>query len=123
MSQVRSHVSSAKELLSVKSAAAQFNGSLEKFQYVKVDSIVTADLRTGKEEAKQRRKKMNKQCEKLREGVKDLLEELESRLLNMEPQKKKTEVERRDTGGEQQAKPSQASQGDFFCAISPPSNS
>ncbi|GMH97726.1 hypothetical protein TrST_g160 [Triparma strigata] len=96
---VRSHVSSAKELLSVKSAAAQFNGSLEKFQYVKVDSIVTADLRTGKEEAKQRRKKMNKQCEKLREGVKDLLEELESRLLNMEPQKKKTEVECRDTGG------------------------
>ena len=117
-------MSSAKELLSVKSAAAQFNGSLEKFQYVKVDSIVTADLRTGKEEAKQRRKKMNKQCEKLREGVKDLLEELESRLLNMEPQKKKTEVERRDTGGEQQAKPSQASQGEnSFCTISLPSNS
>ena len=41
-------------LLEAKDAVAQLNGSLEKLQYVGVDSIITADLDSGKELAKEK---------------------------------------------------------------------
>jgi hypothetical protein len=45
------------------------NGLLEKFQYVKVDSVITADLSSGKDEAKTRRKDLNASCDRLRARI------------------------------------------------------
>ena len=62
----QSPISSAQDLLRVKNSGHQFGGKLEKFQYVKVDAVVTAGLTTGKEEARGRRRKLNRMCESLR---------------------------------------------------------
>jgi hypothetical protein len=40
-------------------------GGLEKFQFVKVDAITTADLSSGKTDAKMNRKNLNKRAEGL----------------------------------------------------------
>lgn len=56
-------------LLEVKDEIAQLNGTLEKLQYVGVDSVVCAELNTGKELAKANRKKLNQQCDELRDRI------------------------------------------------------
>ncbi len=56
-------------LLECKDQIAQMNGNLEKLQYAGVDSIITADLDTGKELAKEKRKALNQRCDALRERI------------------------------------------------------
>lgn len=48
---------------------AQLNGSLEKFQFVKVDGVITGGLTSGKDDAKAKRKELNKNCEELRARI------------------------------------------------------
>jgi hypothetical protein len=48
------------------------------FQTVKVDSVVTAELNTGKDEAKQRRKSVNARCEALRERQAGLMGKMQT---------------------------------------------
>ena len=64
-------------LLETRNACRQWSGNLEKFQYVKVDSIITAELTTGKEEAKMKRKTLNKHCEELRVEMEGFISEIE----------------------------------------------
>lgn len=56
-------------LLEAKDQIAQMNGSLEKLQYSGVDSIITAELESGKERAKEKRKSLNQRCDALRERI------------------------------------------------------
>ena len=80
---VKSPISAVPDLLKVKSSCHQFGGRLEKFQYVKVDAVVTAGLTTGKDEARARRKKLNKMCESLRISLHEVLELVEERVGKM----------------------------------------
>jgi hypothetical protein len=57
------------ELLVTKGSLAQMNGILEKFQFVKVDSVTTGNLNSGKDEAKQSRKNLNKRAEALSQNL------------------------------------------------------
>lgn len=56
-------------LLEAKDQIAQMNGNLEKLQYNGVDSIITAELESGKEKAKEKRKALNQRCDSLRERI------------------------------------------------------
>ena len=56
--------------------ARQWNGSLEKFQYERVDSLITADLTTAKDEAKAKRKALNRSIEDLRGKMESLMQDL-----------------------------------------------
>lgn len=56
-------------LLEAKDQIAQMNGNLEKLQYNGVDSIITAELESGKERAKEKRKALNQRCDVLRERI------------------------------------------------------
>jgi TolA-binding protein len=56
-------------LLEAKDQIAQMNGNLEKLQYSGVDSIITAELESGKERAKEKRKALNQRCDALRERI------------------------------------------------------
>jgi len=56
-------------LLEAKDQIAQMNGNLEKLQYSGVDSIITAELASGKERAKEKRKALNQRCDALRERI------------------------------------------------------
>jgi hypothetical protein len=47
------------DLVASRNDLRQYVGNLEKFQFVKVDAIITADLQSGKEEARTRRKVRN----------------------------------------------------------------
>mmetsp|Transcript_16327 Transcript_16327/g.30527 ORF Transcript_16327/g.30527 Transcript_16327/m.30527 type:complete len:124 (-) Transcript_16327:43-414(-) len=70
--------SSAEQLIQTRNECRQWSGNLEKFQYVKVDSIITADLTTGKEEAKVKRKELNKHCEELRTRMEVFMASIEA---------------------------------------------
>ena len=67
----------------------QIMGNLDKFQYSKVDSVITADLHSGKDEAKARRKACNKSCDEIREKGSALLKALDSKIESMPEEKKK----------------------------------
>lgn len=56
-------------LLEAKDQIAQTNGYLEKLQYAGVDSIITAELDSGKELAREKRKALNQRCDQLRERL------------------------------------------------------
>lgn len=56
-------------LLEAKDQIAQTNGYLEKLQYAGVDSIITAELNSGKELAREKRKALNARCDILRERL------------------------------------------------------
>ena len=58
---------SKKEFIELRNSLRQAAGFLEKFQYVKVDAIITAELNSGKDEAKTRRKECNKHCDAIRD--------------------------------------------------------
>ncbi|GMI25900.1 hypothetical protein TeGR_g751 [Tetraparma gracilis] len=65
-------------LIEKRNELRQHCGNLEKFQTVKVDSVVTAELNTGKDEAKQRRKSVNARCEALRERQAGLMGKMQT---------------------------------------------
>ncbi|GMI23145.1 hypothetical protein TrCOL_g6779 [Triparma columacea] len=54
------------DLIASRNDLRQYVGNLEKFQFVKVDAIITADLQSGKEEARTRRKNLTARCEAVR---------------------------------------------------------
>ena len=58
-------------------ALAQMYGNLERLQCTKVDAIITADLNTGRLEAKSRRKKLTKQIVQLLDRVIELRKTIE----------------------------------------------
>ena len=60
------------DLTHMKNELAQLNGTLEKLQFNEIDSIVTADLNTGKLQVKAKRKGLNSECEKVRENIKEV---------------------------------------------------
>lgn len=51
---------------------AQISGSLDKLQYNGVDGVITAELVSGRENARQRRRSLNGHCERVRQRVLDL---------------------------------------------------
>ena len=57
------------ECTKAKSRLAQMNGDLEKLQFVKIDSIITAELTSGNAEAKALRKDLNRRCEQMQTQV------------------------------------------------------
>jgi Ran GTPase-activating protein (RanGAP) involved in mRNA processing and transport len=68
------------QLVHVRNKSHQFQGHLEKFQYVKVDAVTTSDLTTGKEQAREMRKRINRECEEIREEMISYAAKLEARI-------------------------------------------
>ncbi|GMI11725.1 hypothetical protein TrLO_g5507 [Triparma laevis f. longispina] len=73
-----SSTSTIEQLTQTRNECRQWSGNLEKFQYVKVDSIITAELSTGKDEAKAKRKELNKHCEELRSTMEAFVSSIEA---------------------------------------------
>ena len=71
------------------------SGQIEKFQNVKVDGVITADLTSGKDEAKARRKLLNAASEKLKERIDGRAAELDKLI----EAAKKEEEEKGGLGG------------------------
>ena len=71
------------QLVHIKNKSHQFAGNLEKFQYVKVDSVTTGQLTTGKEKAKEMRKRINNECESMRSELLNIIERLDERVLQL----------------------------------------
>lgn len=55
--------------ISTKNDLAQLSGTLDQLQYGQVDAVVTAELQSGKENAKESRKSCNRKCEQLRKRI------------------------------------------------------
>ena len=68
------------ELIEVKNRLAVMSGEIEKVQAKYIDSIITTELKSGKEEAKIARKKLNSRADKLSEHVASLHGECQQRL-------------------------------------------
>ena len=49
-----------------KNDCAQMIGNLDKLQYEQIDAVITAELKSGKHDAKELRKSLNQRCEKIR---------------------------------------------------------
>lgn len=75
--QVTIFENSIDELIAAPNELRQACGNLENFQYIKVDAIITADLKSGKDEAKARRKAINARCDAVRERQQALLEKIQ----------------------------------------------
>ncbi|GMH67675.1 hypothetical protein TrRE_jg2952 [Triparma retinervis] len=65
------------DLVASRNDLRQYVGNLEKFQFVKVDAIITAELNSGKEEARNRRKKLTTRCEAVRAKQVDIIKRIE----------------------------------------------
>ena len=74
--QVTLFENSIEEVKAAPNELRQACGNLENFQYIKVDAIITADLTSGKDEAKARRKAINARCDAVRERQQVLLEKI-----------------------------------------------
>ena len=48
---------------------AQVSGNLDKLQFSGVDSVITAELQSGQQNARERRKNLNRAAEELRERI------------------------------------------------------
>lgn len=65
------------DLIASRNDLRQYVGNLEKFQFVKVDAIITADLQSGKEEARTRRKNLTARCEAVRTKQVEIIKRIE----------------------------------------------
>mmetsp|Transcript_25566 Transcript_25566/g.33160 ORF Transcript_25566/g.33160 Transcript_25566/m.33160 type:complete len:213 (+) Transcript_25566:110-748(+) len=71
---------SLEELYSAKNVLAQTLGCIDKFQFEGVDAVVTFELTSGQEEAKSRRKALNRNVSTLRESASSLFQRLSTYL-------------------------------------------
>eukprot|EP00617_Octactis_speculum_P002357 CAMPEP_0185781304 /NCGR_PEP_ID=MMETSP1174-20130828/101860_1 /TAXON_ID=35687 /ORGANISM="Dictyocha speculum, Strain CCMP1381" /LENGTH=115 /DNA_ID=CAMNT_0028471225 /DNA_START=140 /DNA_END=487 /DNA_ORIENTATION=+ len=69
---------SYEELAEAKNRLAQLNGLLEKFQFTEVDAVDTANLHSGKSQARAQRKGLNSEVDGLRERIIDLQQSITS---------------------------------------------
>jgi hypothetical protein len=76
---VRDGTASGAQLSKVQDALAQCYGNLEKVQFTEIDAIVTADLTTGKDAAKELRKTLSKRTSHLLNIVEGLVNEIKKR--------------------------------------------
>jgi len=65
------------ELLVFKTTIAQLVGMLDKLQFNGIDSVITAQLQSGKEKAREKRKTLNQRCEKLRQKILTVHEDIQ----------------------------------------------
>jgi nocturnin len=63
-------------LIALRGELAQLNGSIEKLQCTRIDAVVTAELTSGKTDAKERRKELTRRTEKLHARTTELNEQL-----------------------------------------------
>jgi hypothetical protein len=89
---IESEVAQAKaqsDLPGVKNRLAQLNGHLDKLQATKIDSIITAELKSGNAPAKTKRKALTRRCEELQKRVVATVKKVE--LLPQESAEKKAQ--------------------------------
>jgi hypothetical protein len=72
---------SSERLLAMRGELAQLNGNIEKLQCTGIDAVVTAELRSGKTEAKEQRKDLTKRADKLQKNAAELNEQLEQAII------------------------------------------
>jgi hypothetical protein len=67
-------------LLAIRGELAQLNGNIEKLQCTGIDAVVTAELTSGKTEAKEQRKGLTKRADTLQKKALELKKRLEQRI-------------------------------------------